>query len=416
MKKIAALLFLIFTCTCSQAQWVNTGVESGFCITLGVSPVNSNFILAGGDIKGGLYYSHNAGGNWNYAGHRTQSFLDFAFDPQDQNIVFAGSSDGLFKSIDQGASWTKVGFEDTMIMSLHYNPLNPDVIYAGTANQVLDGHGYGLFKSIDGGNHFTYVDLSPNVITRILVSKSDTSKVLASSGSGVYFSTNSGAGWTLLGPTKYGLMLPTGSIAWNGGDTIYASTMYTPGDTINEGTVFRSIDAGLSWDSLRAFHSTIEDIEIDPVNPDVVYVAVFESFNVKMGVWKSTDAGATWLNKSNGITDLMIKDIAINPANTSTIYTTGDGGGGIYKSTDSGNNWTAVNNGMTYFVAYQSKYFHSGVKDYIYSINSFGVYRKLPQIFRMDISTGTWEPCGIMQVDTVPYDYTMFTIMDIAQD
>ena len=400
-----------------NAQWVNTGVEAGFNLTLGVSPINSDFIMAGGDIKGGLYRSFDAGENWEYAGQRMQSFLDFAFSPDDENIVFAGSSDGLFRSDDIGVTWERVGFKDTMIFSLRYNPFDPDILYVGTGKQTMDGSGYGIFKSTDGGRHFINTGLSPNLITRILVSESDTSKILASSGSGVYLSSNSGGNWTPLGPAKEAWAgLPTSSIAWNGGDTIYASTIYQPGHYYMEGTVYRSVNAGNTWDSLKVFRSTIEDIEINPDNPNVIYAGIFESFNVKMGVWKSEDAGATWLYKSNGITDLMIKDIAIDPNNPSTLYATGDGGGGIYKSTDAGDNWNAANSGMTYFIGYQSKYFHAGGKDYIYAINSFGVYRKLPQIFRMDVSTENWQPCGNMLIDSVPYDYTMFSIRDMAQD
>ncbi|MFC2101356.1 WD40/YVTN/BNR-like repeat-containing protein, partial [Bacteroidota bacterium] len=401
----------------ANAQWINTGAEGGFHLSLGISSVNSNFVLAGGDIKGGIYRTVNAGAIWEYAGQRMQQFLCFAFDPQNQNTAFAGSSRGLFKSLDQGLTWNKVAFVDTMINSLQFNPVDPNILYVGTGSQAWDGSGFGIFKSTDGGSHFAGIGLVPNLITEILVSKTDTSKVLASCGSGVYLSTNSGSSWTLIGPTKDAVVgIPTSAISWNGADTMYACTFYQVGNYYQEGTIFRSINGGTSWDSLFAFKSNIEALKINPSNPNIVYAAVFESLTHKPGIWKSTDAGVTWQYKNNGIKDLMLKDIAIDPNNPSILYTTGDGGGGIYKTTDSGNNWSAINTGMTYFIGFQTKHFHVGTEDYIYSVNSLGVYKDIPQMARLNISTGIWEPSGIMTIDTTPYNQTMLSIFDIAQD
>jgi photosystem II stability/assembly factor-like uncharacterized protein len=401
----------------TNGQWENTGAEAGFHTSLGISEVNSDFVLAGGDIKGGIYRTIDAGANWEYAGKRMQQFLCFAFDPQNQNIAFGGSSRGLFKSIDQGATWNKVAFDDTMIISLQYNPLDPNILYVGTGSQAWDGSGFGIYKSTDGGNQFTTSGLAPNLITEILVSKTDTAKVLASCGSGVFLSDNSGGSWTKLGPVKDAVVgLPTSAIAWNGADTIYACTFYQPGDNFLEGTIFRSSNGGATWDSLYAFYSNIEVLKIDPTNSNIVYTAVFESFTHKPGFWKSTNAGATWQYKSNGITDLMLKDVVIDPNNPSTLYTTGNGGGGVYKTTDGGNNWSAINKGMTYFIGYQTKHFLVGTEDYIYAVNSFGVYKDIPQMARLKISTGIWEPSGIMTIDTMTYNQTMLSIFDVAQD
>ncbi len=66
------------------------------------------------------------------------------------------------------------------------------------------------------------------------------------------------------------------------------------------------------------------------------------------GVWKSTDAGATWQARSTGLDDAAIGAIAISASNPKAIYV-GSGhpeprydiqsGNGVYKSTDGGEHW-----------------------------------------------------------------------------
>ncbi len=69
------------------------------------------------------------------------------------------------------------------------------------------------------------------------------------------------------------------------------------------------------------------------------------------GVWKTTDAGATWQPKSNGLDDSAIGAIAIAQSNPKVIYA-GTGhpeprydiqpGNGMYKSTDAGEHWQSA--------------------------------------------------------------------------
>ena len=86
---------------------------------------------------------------------------------------------------------------------------------------------------------------------------------------------------------------------------------------------------------------------IDPSNPSVMYAAA-----VGGGVWKSTNAGASWVP----LTDLLLPNIAVaslamDPRNPQVLYAgTGEGffnfdaitGAGIFKTTDGGATWTAL--------------------------------------------------------------------------
>jgi hypothetical protein len=64
------------------------------------------------------------------------------------------------------------------------------------------------------------------------------------------------------------------------------------------------------------------------------------------GLWKSTNAGASWSTNTDLLPSIAVSDLAINPLNPKVMYlATGDGDGwdqatiGLLKSTDGGNTW-----------------------------------------------------------------------------
>jgi photosystem II stability/assembly factor-like uncharacterized protein len=87
----------------------------------------------------------------------------------------------------------------------------------------------------------------------------------------------------------------------------------------------------------------VVDIEFNPVTPAIVYAAAATG-----GVFKSTDTGETWFPVFDEQAMLSIGDIAVDPVNPNNIYVgTGEAngghnnfaGGGVYKSTDAGDTW-----------------------------------------------------------------------------
>ncbi|MGE0814627.1 MAG: Ig-like domain-containing protein [Vicinamibacterales bacterium] len=86
---------------------------------------------------------------------------------------------------------------------------------------------------------------------------------------------------------------------------------------------------------------------IDPGNPNVMYAG-----GVAGGVWKSTNAGASWTPLGQlSMANLAVVSLAFDPTTTNTIYAgTGEGvfngdairGAGIFKSTDAGATWAQV--------------------------------------------------------------------------
>jgi hypothetical protein len=95
----------------------------------------------------------------------------------------------------------------------------------------------------------------------------------------------------------------------------------------------KSTDSGSSW---TRYHLTTTigfayTLEINPDNSNIVYVGG------DGGIYKTTNAGTSWLGASTGITGIVY-DMAINPDNTSILYA--GTANGIYKTTNSGINWS----------------------------------------------------------------------------
>ncbi len=93
--------------------------------------------------------------------------------------------------------------------------------------------------------------------------------------------------------------------------------------------VWKSIDAGASWQPLDGVpaHLPVNALAMDPRNPDVLYAGTGEGFFEVdgfpgMGIWKSTDGGATWthLRATAGSEFAYVNDLAVSPNDSGQLY------------------------------------------------------------------------------------------------
>lgn len=107
--------------------------------------------------------------------------------------------------------------------------------------------------------------------------------------------------------------------------------------------VFKSIDGGASWKAIVDFNSGLnahkaQVISIDPIASSTIYVGT------NNGIARTIDGGDRWRAIDNGLSDLNIKNIAIDYINSSNLYAFIQSRdaiwGGIFKSSDAGINWS----------------------------------------------------------------------------
>jgi photosystem II stability/assembly factor-like uncharacterized protein len=188
---------------------------------------------------------------------------------------------------------------------------------------------------------------------------------VASASGGLWRSTNRGHTWAPL--TDHLPVSTFGDVAIAPSDAsiVYAGT----GEQNNRQStswgngVYRSDDGGDSWRHLGLEETRhIGKVEVDPRNPDVVYVAALGNLwapSTERGVFRSRDGGATWdkvlfVDEYTGAVDLVM-----NPDDPDVLYAAtyqrlrrtwgfngGGPGSGIYRSTDGGDTWTELTGGI----------------------------------------------------------------------
>ena len=124
---------------------------------------------------------------------------------------------------------------------------------------------------------------------------------------------------------------------------------------VNNGGVWKTTDYGHTWFPIFDDQPTgsIGDVAVAPSNPNVIYVASGEGIqrpdlSVGDGIYKSTDAGKTWIN--TGLKDgQQISGLAIDANNENRVFAAvlGHPYGanterGIYRTVDGGRTWERV--------------------------------------------------------------------------
>jgi photosystem II stability/assembly factor-like uncharacterized protein len=150
--------------------------------------------------------------------------------------------------------------------------------------------------------------------------------------------------WELAGPTNVGGRITDIAIHPD-----YPDVWYVGAAT---GGIFKTTDAGQSWEHVftDAPVISIGDIAIDPENPDIIYAGTGEANSssqsfVGNGMYKSTDAGATW--QHIGLEEsAYIARVVVDHSNSQRVFAAATGTlfspnlqRGIYRSDDGGLTW-----------------------------------------------------------------------------
>ena len=273
-----------------------------------------------GSAGGGVWKTVNGGVTWQSAssGLGSETVGDLAVAPSDSNLIWVGTGeknslrsqywgDGVYKSTDAGRSWTKMGLADSRsIGRIVIHPTGPDTVYVAALGHLWGvNNERGVYKTTDGGKTWTrilfvndttgFVDLEmdprdPNTLYaaawhRLRWGGSRMEGVGA--GSGLYKTTDGGRTWTRLTDPAKPNGLPTSRIGRIGvaisaqnSKLVFAMIQVDRGITDPSqgpfGGVFRSSDAGATWtqvNDLQAIpHYFYNEIWVDPSDSQHVYV------------------------------------------------------------------------------------------------------------------------------------------------
>jgi photosystem II stability/assembly factor-like uncharacterized protein len=155
-----------------------------------------------------------------------------------------------------------------------------------------------------------------------------------------------GMNWRLIGPFRGGRAEAVAGVAGNPNVFYFGAVA---------GGVWKTTDAGISWLPIFNHESvaSIGAIAVDPRDPNVIYVGTGEpclrgDISYGDGMYKSVDGGATWTHI--GLDDTRhIAKILVDPHDSNIIFVAAIGHAygpnaerGVFRSTDGGKTWQKV--------------------------------------------------------------------------
>ena len=261
---------------------------------------------------------------------------------KDPDTLYA-INDKFIRSPDGGGHWDTVAQWGTDIGALKVDPTNSQIVYLSRIGLRLESND--VLMSTNGGTSWRLLFVGQtDPVAVIEIDPQDSRMVYVGVGSNrIYRTINQGATWDTITPTN-AYYLTALAIAPSHNSILYAGFV---------NGLFKSTDRGNSWASLSLGFpmQAGPQLAVDPRNPDVVYATVYNVDTTQpSGVFKTTDGGATWVEKDSGLSEenKQIRTIIIHPKYPDDIYvgTKNSSGRVVSHSTDAGEHWSDFSNGF----------------------------------------------------------------------
>jgi photosystem II stability/assembly factor-like uncharacterized protein len=281
---------------------------------------------------GGVYRSDDGGRSWNIVGLAHETVRALTQSPTDPKLLLAGSLTGVYRSLDEGASWVKITPDNhpdlNRFDSLAFDPKDNNIIYAGTYHLP--------WKTTDGGKTWFPVVkgmIDDSDVMNIIVDPANSDNVHAVACSGMYHSLNAGTDWVkyksipnIYRRTQLIRMDPSNP------EILYAGTTSGLWKTVNEKD-FRRLTPG-DW--------IINAMIIDKKNPQKLIIGT-----EREGVQISNDGGETFTSANVGFHHMHISDVAVDrdhPGRALVVLTFDNDA--FIATNDAGNSWTTLGPGL----------------------------------------------------------------------
>ncbi|MCH7972605.1 MAG: T9SS type A sorting domain-containing protein, partial [Bacteroidetes bacterium] len=320
------------------------------------NPATQSFRLINGN-DGGVTYSDDKGISFTKTlnGYNTTQFYGVDKMPNKNKYIGGTQDNGSWLSPlnpTANSAWSSTPGGDGFEAVWNY----------GDLNQLLESSQFNdIYKSSNGGASWTSVTGIPKsvalapFITRIAKSKLAPDRVLIVSKNAIYRSENFGDTWTAISmsgqpgwdgsrsQTQIKFSLADPSIIWSG----RALTIGFP--------FFVSTDSGVTFSQTQipsiTPNASISGLATHPTDANTAYVLFSNAQKAK--IIMTTDLGQTWselsgfgsnTSSSNGFPDVAVYSLLVMPTNTNIIWAGTEIG--IFESTDAGATWHYSNNGF----------------------------------------------------------------------
>ena len=177
---------------------------------------------------------------------------------------------------------------------------------------------------------------------------------------GVWKSANNGIDWEPIFDDEFSQSIGAIAVAPSDPNVLYVGGGEgNPRGNVALGHgIWRSTDAGASWEQVLRLKGQIGTIAVHPTNPDIAFAAVLGSPfgpGPQRGVYRTLDGGKQWSQVLKVDADTGASDVAIDPHNPRIVYAglwamrrtpwsaqSGGEGGGLYRSSDGGASFEKV--------------------------------------------------------------------------
>jgi len=274
--------------------------------------------------------------------------MEIQVDPTNSNRIFVGANPGgLYRSDDGGATFYDKNFltptvivDDPFRQGYYTFAINEN----DTDEVWVSAWGKGIYKSYDGmdfniGAYGGSMEMWGKHIYSILI---DGSTVYAAAEEGIFKTTNDGDSWSTFNTGLESLQVRTLAMAADGtllcGTLGYELYYYdSPNNRWRQRHCFGNFSTFWPiWGNRGLYQYT--SLLFHPTDPNIIYFGTFPA-----GIYKSTDAGNSWLEKNVGWTNDGVFSLIFNPQDANTIYA--GTYNGLNRSTNAAAHWQVWDNG-----------------------------------------------------------------------